>query len=191
MNRHLQPSDFVDAVDGQLSAAGRRHLQSCSHCRDGLRDVQQIISDIGGPTAQEPSPLFWEHFSARVRSATRELQPGRASWWRSGWQPVAAMACVVVAVLLAQTVHRAPFGTERSRDIGAAVSSGPLQDVTAATDDTSLTFVASIAAAVSAEELQQAAQPSTDAMDAMVEQLTQEQRIELVRLLNSRMKGSE
>jgi hypothetical protein len=193
MSQHLQSHEFVDAIDSRLAVERRQHLESCRTCQDELRDLQQILSDVGTSSAAEPSPLFWEHLSARVRSATAGLEPRRTPWWRGGWQPVAAMACVVVAVLLAETLHRTRFAAVNVSDgVSEVANTSPISNAAVvASDDESLNFVASVAAAVSAEELQQAAWPSADATDAMVDQLTQEQRAELVRLLTSRMKGGE
>ena len=72
-----------------------------------------------GADVPEPSPLFWDHFSARVRDEIANETPGR--WgWTSGLRPwpVAAAAAVVVALLVASSVFRAPSnqptaGTDR------------------------------------------------------------------------------
>ena len=146
--------------------------------RAAIRELRLTLVDVNTTTGSEPSPLFWTILSARVRSATARLEPQRAPWWRGAWQPIAATACVVVAILLTQILPRGRIGTVNSPDAAvpaAAITTG-IPDSLVVSDEGSLNFVASVASMVSPDELQQAAGPSSDATDAMFDQLTQEQR---------------
>ena len=72
--KHLTESEMVDLLDATLAPGRRAHLDACDACRttaDGLRAVLARSADVAIP---EPSPLFWEHFSARVREDVRSAE---------------------------------------------------------------------------------------------------------------------
>jgi hypothetical protein len=101
-------------------------------------------ADVAVP---EPSPLFWDHFSARVREAVAaEGLPRRPLWsWPRLAMPVAAaaMAGVILAVALST-------GPETRPDVPAVAptaSTAPvdlLSDPQPPGDDTALTLVAEL-----------------------------------------------
>jgi hypothetical protein len=81
---HLTEVEFVDLLDGALAASRERHLDECDSCRataTGMREAFARATDSGMP---EPSPLFWEHFSARVHDGVRGAEPDQPSRW-FGW----------------------------------------------------------------------------------------------------------
>jgi len=89
---HLGPQDTIAAIDGTLPPALRTHLDQCETCRAAVNDLRETFEmarvDFDVP---EPSPLFWDHLSTRVREATTaQWQPPRAAWWISAWKPLAA-----------------------------------------------------------------------------------------------------
>jgi hypothetical protein len=195
MSRHLAPQDFVDAVDLTLSLAKQAHLDSCERCLAELRDLERLANDVKGVSVPEPSPVFWQHFSAEVQARTADAERPRRNWWTMAWRPLgplaplAVVACLVVAVVVAQKLPR-PLLTSETRlrtDAAVAAAGSTFDVVRTSADDESLRFVAEIAASASPEDLQIAAQPNPDATDAMVEQLTTEQRAELKRLLTAAM----
>jgi hypothetical protein len=189
MSRHLAPQDLVDALDLVLSPAKQAHLDNCERCLAGLRDLEQVAIDVKRVSVPEPSPLFWQHFSVQVHARTADIERPLRSPWTIGWRPLAVVACVVIAVLVAQKLPQRLLTSDiRLRTDGAIATAGSTFDVGGTSaDDESLGFVAQIAAAASPEDLQIAAQPNPDATDAMVEQLTAEQRAELKRLLTAAM----
>ena len=100
---HLSAEEFVDLTDGVLSAARARHLDDCRDCRERAESLRDALGEARAIEVPEPSPLFWDHLSRRVREAVaRDADPGwRAwSWWRSthAWS-LRAVVSVVAAVL--------------------------------------------------------------------------------------------
>ena len=97
--RHLRDDEIVDALDGALSESRERHLGSCAACRrevDAAADMTSRAAEVDVP---EPSPLFWEHFQARVRLAVDEEPPPllRASrTWSLRWATTAAVLLVLL-----------------------------------------------------------------------------------------------
>lgn len=104
--KHLSESEIVDLLDGALAPARMAHLDGCDACRttaDGLRAVLERSADVAIP---EPSPLFWEHFSARVREDVRSADAVPLGWlgWADGPTVKWAMAGAVLTILLVSGV---------------------------------------------------------------------------------------
>lgn len=101
MTNHLTPSEFVDLLEGQLAAVRVRHLDTCQVCRsqfDDLREAFRASSEVQLP---EPSPLFWDHFSNRVREgidAPRSVERSWPAWLRS--KPGTALAGLAAFLIL-------------------------------------------------------------------------------------------
>ena len=71
--KHLSQAEFVDLIESQspLPAARAQHAEECERCRteaESLRAMRLVASRDAMP---EPSPLFWDHFSARVAEQVR------------------------------------------------------------------------------------------------------------------------
>ena len=81
---HLTSEQLVEAAEGILPAERARHLEQCGTCRTNVETLQAVLSDVGDTSiVPEPSPLFWEHFSRRVREATAtERVPAPERWWQ-------------------------------------------------------------------------------------------------------------
>ena len=101
---HLAPEQFVDIADGVLAESSgdvAPHLAACAACRQQLADVRAMMAEAVDVEVPEPSPLFWEQLSSRVRAAVAEEAPPRGAWreWLlhpSVWAPSLAAAIAVV-----------------------------------------------------------------------------------------------
>jgi hypothetical protein len=103
---HLSDIEIVDLIDGTLRADRQRHVDGCDACRaqaEGLRSALLHASDADIP---EPSPLFWDHFSARVHDAVHDASPEESGRWFSRptlkWAIAGALATVVLVTALWQ-----------------------------------------------------------------------------------------
>jgi hypothetical protein len=107
---HLNAEELLDLAEGARAEAAFPHVASCAACRGQLSDLRAAMAAAEIDATKEgdvpePSPLFWEHFSARVREAiaAEAAPPPRGSWastWLS-WKiaiPVAASIAVILAV---------------------------------------------------------------------------------------------
>ena len=191
MTRHLRPDEFIDAIDaidardGALSPALRQHLDACEACRVELDALRDTLTDASGVPPAAPSPLFWDHFSARVREATA-AEPVRESAWRLWWKPAAAFAGVAGALVLAFVLQSAPQPVvvtleETSAEVVAVPS------VADPEEDTAWGLVLALASEFDTEVIREAVTPQTGAADAMIDRLTSAQRAELARLLQQEM----
>jgi hypothetical protein len=183
MSQHLSSREFVEALDGALGPSRLEHAQACATCRGDLGELQRIMRDVGAAADRgEPSPLFWEHFSARVSQATSaEAIPAAHAWRRWTFAAVAGgLAAVVLAVLPSL---RAPAGSGLST-ASDVVLSGTLAPG-GGDSDQSWQAMLHVAADLPADELSRMVAPMPGAADAVAADLTPAQQRELISLLQA------
>lgn len=187
---HLTSEQLVEAAEGVLPAERTRHLEQCETCRANVDTLRAVLSDVGDTsTVPEPSPLFWEHLSRRVREATAvERVPAPERWWQGLWRPLVAFGAVAgavaFAVLLRSGSTEPPVAVEPAQVV--ATSGEP-----AVPDDT-VDVVTAVAGDLSFDELRAAdLVPSRGAVDLAVSSLSEAQQRELMRLVREELIGSE
>lgn len=105
--RHLDEAEMVAAIEGDLAPARIAHVDTCRECRDTVEGLRGVAASAAAVEVPEPSPLFWAHFSSRVRDAVAEPAPsaGLGEWLR---RPAVAGLLAATAVLLAVVIGRGP-----------------------------------------------------------------------------------
>jgi hypothetical protein len=104
---HLNSEELLDLSEGARDEASAPHLARCEPCRRQLADLRAAMAAAADVDVPEPSPLFWEHFSARVHQAIAADTPPRVSWmerWFSWKIAGPAAACVVTLLAVATTM---------------------------------------------------------------------------------------
>lgn len=106
--KHLRPEELIDAMDGVLDAPRRAHLDACDACRREAVALHALMADVRASDVPEPSPLFWDRLSARVREAIDEDTPARSARWFDPHVlvPLGAFALVVLAIVSTVSVER-------------------------------------------------------------------------------------
>src|SRR6059058_6158759 len=148
---HLAPEELIDLAEGTRAEAAAPHLQSCEACRDQvvrLRTAMSAVAGLRGADVPEPSPLFWDHLSQRVREAVSAEEPrgSRFAGWRwktalrASWRAW-AIAGVAAAVVISIYVTAPRTLTRPSEGNGAPAAFASLQPFGAA-DDPSLALFA-------------------------------------------------
>ena len=193
---HLSPGVYVDLLDGTVSDTAVSHLASCGSCRHQLAELRvtrQAAAEAGVP---EPSPLFWNHLSARVRDAVAEEPAQAAPWWHVEWSwrvagfASAAAAAVAVAVAV-QVPNRAPMDV-RPASAPAAVAGGAgagIKPATVLPDDESLGFVADLVSDLDWDAVSELGLASHGGADRAVAEMNNGERVELQRLLSEALAG--
>jgi len=193
--KHLSQAEFVDLVESRspLPAARARHAEECERCRteaESLRTMRLVASSDAIP---EPSPLFWDHFSARVAEQVRhEPRPAApATGWRMNpfatWAAAGTIAAMLITTALSRaTLHAPAPHMANETAVAMPVSDvGPVDDVD---NDQAWAVVRAAAADVAWEDVTAAgltAHPA-DVENAAL-QLNAAERVEL-RLLNADLK---
>jgi hypothetical protein len=193
---HLTPEELIDLAEGTRGDAAVPHLQSCEVCRQQVAALRKVMSAVAEAPADlpEPSPLFWDHLSQRVREAIAAEQAPVSPFAGSragtalarSWR-VWAMAGVAAAVVLSIYMTSPRTLTPPS---GAAATSAALEPF-GAPDDPSLTLFADLAEQIDPETISETGWSShAGAVDEVVASLTDDERLELQRLLNEELAKS-
>ncbi len=205
---HLNAVELIDVAEGTRSEASAPHLASCDECRRQLTDLRAMMSTVAAVDVPEPSPLFWDHLSERVRNVVAQDVPGRslqdAATWRRLLMPLSAVAVasLIVAVVLSSRVlapqsvaHgdadkvalRTPPALPPPSTTGAAID---LFNDPASDDDLSLTLVASLTADLDLETAGEAGLAPHGSAEHAVTHMNDDELRELRRLLNEQLAPS-
>jgi hypothetical protein len=205
---HLSPEELVDLAEGARLEASAPHLRSCDACRRHVADLRSAMTAAAAVEAPEPSPLFWEHFSARVHGAVAAegTPPAGRVWWKSlPWAAAAGLATAAAVVLAAYVTMSSSRSTLSTLSTLSPASSGrvispaatatvaapvavldenpaPLEPLGAA-DDPSLSIVADLTSQLGPAAAADVNWNHVGAVDEAVSSLTAAERVELRRLL--------
>jgi hypothetical protein len=200
MTAHLTPDELIDIAEGARADGAFPHVRSCAECRQQIADLRATMSVAAHADVPEPSPLFWDRLSARVREAVgSEREPqGRWSWlgWPGAsagllpWRWTTMTAVGVVAAIVLAVYWTAP------RNVGSllrhdAASDPQVVDVLqplGAADDPSLELMADLAEQMDPDAVAEAAfGHHPGAFEEAVAVLSDEERRELQRLLEEEL----
>jgi hypothetical protein len=196
---HFSPAEFVDAAEGRLASLRLAHLESCVRCATQIRSVQAALGaahDNRDGGVSEPSPLYWDHLSARIRAgvAAERIEP----WWRGAWPDgfgmrgivrVASTAVLLIALLAGGVMMKG----KRSAVFAPPLDSAPpALDVSPPVEDSEAWLVLTSAAADMPLDEAHAAGMGVPAgaVDRAVQRLSPAELDELGRLLKSELRGS-
>jgi hypothetical protein len=206
---HLTPEQFVDIADGVLAESGTDvapHLSTCAECRRQLADMRAVMTEAAvGDDVPEPSPLFWDHLSARVRTAVGE-EPAPRSWRARLLQPwvlVPSLASVIAAAAFLVLLPRPAIAPAKPAPPPSMIQTSALPATAdrlvlpalersqplGAADDPQLTLVADYSTTLSWDEMRDeiALSESAASSDAVLDVLTVDEQRELQRLLADEM----
>jgi hypothetical protein len=109
---HLTSEELLDLAEGTRSESSAPHLLKCDRCRQQLNELRDVLATLQ-VDVPEPSPLFWDHFSARISEAVASDPKSSRSWFGIGrwsWGVAAAMSAVVLAIAVSR-IPKTPAGT--------------------------------------------------------------------------------
>jgi hypothetical protein len=116
---HLTPDQFVDALDGALPSDRQAHLEVCDVCRAEVAALRSAMALAQSDAPIEPSPLFWDHLESRVHDAVgaAAVPPASHRWW-TGWRVATAAAAAMAALGLAGWMQWASRVPDTTNQIG-------------------------------------------------------------------------
>lgn len=180
--RHLDDEQLIDAAEGRLESAGKAHLESCDACRTEFRRLTDVLTRVAAADVPEPSPLFWDHFRARVTAALDPAESPGATPAGLGfrWLAAAASAATLALVILAAVVPR---------------PDAPVAGVVAVEDvdeDTAWALVSSMADDIDYDAAHDAGiAPASSAVERAALELSPAEQSALIRLLEEEMKRTD
>lgn len=187
---HLHDTEIVDFIEGTLPPARAAHLASCDSCRSQAEAARATLAVSQTVPDHEPSPVFWDHFAARVNQRIDAAPPAR-------WFALPGLAFVglgtVAAVLLAVLVLPTPE-EPLAPDAPAVAGNAEVLTISEPDDPDADPEWAVVRAA--AEDMDfdaaQAAGLATRAgtVERVAMEMTDEERAELIRLVENEIKRS-
>jgi hypothetical protein len=196
--RHLSPEELVDLAEGaRPSSLAAPHLAGCESCRRQLADLVAMMASALALEMSEPSPLYWDHLSARVREAVAAEGAPPRRWWLglSSWSRVALpLTAAALAVLVFGSVMTMRVGPSRQDAAAALVSAGSpevavLDAPALFADDPTLSLVADLAAGMDWDAANDDGLTSgPGGAEGAVNQLSVDERLELHRLLKEELR---
>ena len=197
---HLTIEELIDLAEGARPESSDPHLQSCGLCRHQLAGLRSAMSAAADVEVPEPSPLFWKHLSERVHEAiaaeggprSRFMDWGWAKAlpsWR-GWAVAGVAAAVMIAIAVTTPRPSEPLAITQEMSVLPDVESSPVP-VTGASDDPSLALVADLTSQLDSDAFDETGWSShAGAVDEAVVNLTDDERLELQRLLKEELAKS-
>lgn len=195
---HLTDAEFVDLLDDVLPPARRAHLQKCEACRTQASEMDSVFTRaVEGAEIPEPSPLFWDRLSDRVREAVA-VTPTTPTWRERVWRPSTAWAAGVASVALAVGIShsmlpRAPLTRPTSIVLKSPSLSGPSAAGSDLSDDIEAddawAVVRNVADQIAWDDAHDAGiSTRPDAAERMTAELSRREQSELARLLEHELK---
>jgi hypothetical protein len=190
---HLTSLELVDALEGALGPIRREHLNRCGTCRRELERCRAQLADLEalGPVP-EPSPLFWDHFGARVRDAVEaDARRASGSWWIQGWRPLAALGAAVAAVAIAVGLDRTAVDPAPPEPAPSVDTRAWLEQAAALAGERPWEHAASAVSDLPNEQLDGLVVPEPGVAETLLPELTDSEREALARLVLAEMEGGE
>jgi hypothetical protein len=153
--------------------------------------MRAMLTAIAGADVPEPSPLFWDHFSTRVRDAVA-VEPPRRTWadlwtWPRALVPAAVGIAVVVTAVIVGS--RGAVGPERAAP-AAAINAGNNIDALDTPDDASMNFVADLTVNLDWDAASEAGFTARGSAEHAVTHLQDAELRELARLIKEEVARS-
>ncbi len=189
MTSHLSADEHLAALERTLSEERQAHVSDCRTCQDALARTQAVIAAVRSDDVPEPSPLFWDHFSARVHAATAADAAPASS--RYGWRVWVTLVSAAAACALVLVVRNGPAATRgagpRAADVAAVRSSEPAADTA---DAEPFAAVMQMASSLSSDDLSGVVS-AAGGDTPLVEDLNPAERAAFVRLLHAEMENAQ
>jgi hypothetical protein len=193
---HLTPDEFVDLLEQTLPAARRAHVDACAACRDTAASMGAVLARVADDDVPEPSPLFWDHLSARVRRGIETAPPSSWRDWFSrpaiAWTTGLASIALAVALTHSLQPRLRPSGPVVAL-VPARPASAPGVAVTDGSDDIEQDEAWALVRTVADEAPLDAAQaagiePRPGAAERIALEMSAQEQSELARLLEDELK---
>jgi hypothetical protein len=185
---HLTPEQLVDIADGTSASEAEGHLAACAECRRQLADMRGVMAMVSDADVPEPSPLFWEHLSARVDAAVAaEPAPSGWNWWARAALPFVLATAAAIAIAFVTTTRLIAPHPLPSPPGAIVFVADPPELLSADVTDPSLALVADLTQDLGWEERRDAGLAPRGSAEHAVTHLSEPELRELKDLLKAEM----
>ena len=197
---HLTNDDLIDWMDGSIPPERRTHVEGCLACQARARELQAVAARALEADVPEPSPLFWDHLSSRIRDAVAAPEVAarrdRAWWPRRAWAAGLGAVAFSVAAMLSmpsrQQQTAPPFvsagGVPADGSTASGESAGAAEDIEA---DEAWAVVRDVADRIAWDDTQDAAiAPRAGAAERMTLEMSAREQSALAELLQRELEGA-
>jgi hypothetical protein len=198
--KHLSEQRLLELLDGETPDEG--HLNVCPACRERFDTLRRLMGLLREDPIPEPSPLFWQHLSDRVRLAiehesaeNNEDAATFVSWrtWRWRWAVAGAAAVMAAAVIvMSQRGRTVDHMTEGARSVPVVGLNAEVEDLSwSAPADDSWAMVVGLAEGLDFESAADAGlvvRPGS--IDQALLRLSAEERRELAGIIRAELDRS-
>jgi hypothetical protein len=132
--KHLSEEGLLELLED--GAPELSHLETCTVCRGRFEALRQTMGLLRDDPVPEPSPLFWQHLSERVRLAIDDAadEPHSVPWWtRRGWHwaltGAAALGIAALVVVTSQRVQQTDSVANRTGSSALPAASAAPEDL--------------------------------------------------------------
>ena len=187
---HLRENEFVELLEGTLHATRAAHVRDCADCRATADRMQDTLARVSSDPAEGPSPLFWQHFAARVNERIDQPQ-SLAGWFTGSRVAFGGLAALAIALLVFTLLATPRGGLAPVPDAPPVVATAPepaaaIDDLDADRDWAVVRVAADDLNLDDAQAAGLAARPGT--ADRVAMELSAAERAELIRLLQVEFK---
>ena len=191
---HLTAEQMLDVAEGTQLAAEFAHLSTCAACQAQIEAIAGTIALAADVEVPEPSPLFWDHLSARIRDrVAREAVPD-AWWWpafASSWRMAIPAAAAIVLVLAVGFAVRRPAPAPDSTPAVIVQPPAIVESPLTIDEDSALALLAELSTDLDWDAASEAGLlPARGSVDNVLAALTGEERHELQRILEEALSAS-
>ena len=184
---HLTAEQMLDVAEGTRPAAAFAHLSTCAACQAQIEAITGTIAVAADVDVPEPSPLFWDHLSARIRDRVARAAAPDASWWpafASPWRMAISAAAAVVLVLAVGFAVRRPAPAPDSTPAVIVQEPAIVDRPVTIDEDSALALLAELSTDLDWDAASEAGLlPAQGSVDNVLVSLTGEERRELQRIL--------
>jgi hypothetical protein len=182
---HVTTDERLALIES-AGAPNHPHLATCARCRAEVEEGRIALGDVRLSEVPEPSPLFWDHLSARVServAAGPETRRRPVAAWRVLVPTAVGVIAVVLAVWIDRGAFRGPVSPAPAPGVASAETVvGPVGD------DESWSMLGQMAAEFDVDTLSDSLGTSEAAgAESAVYQLNARERATLAELLRTEM----
>jgi hypothetical protein len=195
MTKHFSGTELVDLLEGRLDSRRAAHVDACVRCREEAAGLRETLRSLDVEEVPEPSPAFWNRFSAQVRERVAAAGTIRNRWWPH-LAAASACAAAVLVLIVVGTGRRENAASSAPPNVASSplsepspAATAPTVDLSSSSGDAAWALLRDVASDLRLDEASAAGfSAPRGSIEMAVTELTPAERVELERLLRSELR---